>query len=537
MSTPSDRRPLLGDEAVALASIHAGLSGAFSYPGTPATEIFEFVQRETRDGPPAREGGVHCVWSANEKVAFEEALGMSYAGRRALVSFKHVGLNVAADPFMNSAVTGVKGGLVVAVADDPGMHSSQDEQDSRVYAGFAQIPCLEPASGQQAYDMTRQAFDLSEEMGLPVMVRLVTRLAHSRSGVAVGERRAANPLAPTDAPADWTLLPSNARRRYDVLTGKQDELLRRSESSPWNTLRQGQGRMGVVASGIAYNYFMECCYGSGKPPPPHLRIGMYPVPRALVSRLCDSVDEVLVLEEGYPVLESALRGVLDDPRGKKIHGRADGWVPRTGELTPDIAARALGLPEVPRQSAAPLPLPARPPCLCDGCPHIDSYSVIRVILDAHPGARVFSDIGCYTLGAYPPYGAAHSCVCMGASISMAMGAAAAGMRPVLATIGDSTFVHSGMTPLIGAAKQNLDMVIFILDNSTVAMTGGQQTMASGEDLVRLVKGLGVHPEHVHTIRAHRKDHQANVELVKREIAYPGLSVLIPTRECVVTARK
>jgi indolepyruvate ferredoxin oxidoreductase, alpha subunit len=536
MST-TDRKPLLGDEAVALAAIHAGLSGAFSYPGTPATEIFEFVHQECHKGPPAREGGVHCVWSANEKVAYEEALGMSYAGRRALISFKHVGLNVAADPFMNSAVTGVTGGVVVAVADDPGMHSSQDEQDSRVYAGFALIPCLEPSSGQQAYDMTRDAFDLSEELGLPIMLRLVTRLAHSRSGVATGERRPPNPLTPSTSFTSWTLLPSNARKGYDLLTGKQPDLVRRSESSPWNTLHlEGKGRLGVIASGIAYNYFMECFADGQRQAPPYLRLGMYPIPTALVAKLCDAVDEVLVLEEGYPVIENALRGLLDAPRGKKIHGRLDGRVPRTGELSPDNVRAALELPALAHQGGSVLPLPGRPPCLCDGCPHIDSYNVIKVILDAQPLARVFSDIGCYTLGAYSPYNAAHSCVCMGASISMAMGAAAAGMHPVLATIGESTFIHSGMTPLIGAAKENLNMVVFILDNATVAMTGGQESMASGEHLIQVIKGLGVNPEHLHVMRAHRKDHDANVELVKREIAYPGLSVIIPTRECVVTAR-
>ncbi|MBI5547113.1 MAG: indolepyruvate ferredoxin oxidoreductase, partial [Deltaproteobacteria bacterium] len=474
-----EHRPLLGDEAVALGAIHAGLTGAFSYPGTPATEILEFIEKETAHGPPVTEGGVHHNWSANEKVAYEEALGMSYAGRRALVSFKHVGLNVAADPFMNSAVTGIDGGFMVVSADDPGMHSSQNEQDSRVYANFALIPCYEPANGQQAYEMTREAYDVSERFGVPVMMRLVTRIAHSRSGVAVAEKRPQNPLRPTTDPARWTLLPSNARKGYDSLLSKQAQMVQWSESSRFNQLHlEGHsGRVGYIASGIALNYFLEN-FGEGDAVPPYLQIGCYPIPVALVEKLCDAVDTVVVLEDGYPFIETALRGLLDKPRGKTIHGRLDGRLPRAGELNPDIVRRALGLPDRARQSAPDLKLVNRPPSLCDGCPHIESYTAIKVILDSDPSARVFSDIGCYTLSAYPPYQTAHACVDMGASISMAMGAAAAGMYPVIATIGDSTFVHSGMTPLVGAAKRNLNMTVFILDNSTVGMTGGQETMAT-----------------------------------------------------------
>ncbi len=540
MTVSNEMRPLLGDEAVALGAIHAGLSGAYSYPGTPATEILEFVQRETRGGPSAREGGVHCTWSANEKVAYEEALGMSYAGRRALVSFKHVGLNVAADPFMNSAVTGIEGGLVVAVADDPGMHSSQNEQDSRVYAGFALIPCLEPADGQQAYEMTAEGLELSERFRVPVMVRLVTRLAHSRSGVRVGTRRAPNPLAPTPEPMGWVLLPSNARRQYDKLVGKQAALAAWSEGCRWNHLelagaRLGGVRLGVIVSGLAHNYYREAL--AETPAPPTLRIGAYPIPSELCARLVDAVDEVLVIEEGYPVIEQALRGLLGSPRGKLIHGRLDGRVPRTGELNPDVVRAALGLAALPTQRPPALELPTRLPCLCDGCPHIDTYDVIRDLLAPHAGARVFSDIGCYTLAAYPPYNACHSCVDMGASISMASGAAQAGMRPVIATLGDSTFIHSGITPLVDAAHQNLPMTVFILDNSTVGMTGGQETMVNGEGLASLVRGLGVPAEHVHLLRAHRREHEANLEIVRRELAYEGLSVIIPVRECIQTAKK
>jgi indolepyruvate ferredoxin oxidoreductase, alpha subunit len=533
-----ERRPLLGDEALALGAIHSGLSGAYSYPGTPATEILEFVQRETKGGPPASQQGVHAIWSANEKVAFEEALGMSYAGRRAMVSFKHVGLNVAADPFMNSAVSGIHGAVVVASADDPGMHSSQNEQDSRVYANFAMIPAFEPSNGQEAYDMAREAFDVSERFGLPVMIRMVTRLAHSRSPVQVGERRAPNPLNPSDRPMNWTLLPANARRLFAQLAQKQSELLGWSEESTFNALHLNPkgGPMGVIASGIGINYFLEN-YPPDAQIPSYLKIGTYPIPAALVMKLLDQVDSVLILEDGYPFIETSLNGLLGSPRGKKVEGKLTGRLPRTGEINPDIVRAALGMPLVPRQKPPEFEVPNRPPKLCDGCPHIDSYNLIKEILGEHPKARVFSDIGCYTLAALPPYEAGHACIDMGASISMAMGAAQAGMSPVLATIGDSTFMHSGMTPLVGAAKQDLPMTVFILDNETVAMTGGQPTMATGQRLLQTVQGLGVHPDHVHLLQAHRKFHEANAQIVRREIAYQGLSVIIPVRECIVTARK
>ncbi len=533
-----ERRPLLGDEALALGAIHAGLSGAYSYPGTPATEIFEFIHHETRKDPPAKDGGVHRVWSANEKVAYEEALGMSYAGRRAIVSFKHVGLNVAADPFMNSAVTGIHGGLIVAVADDPGMHSSQNEQDSRVFANFALVPCLEPTTQQDAYDMARQAFDISEKFGVPIMIRVVTRLAHSRSGVQVGERRKANELNPTTHAKGWTLLPQNARVQYAALVAKQPEILAWSETCSWNKLRlnpQG-GKIGYIVSGVAQNYFLAN-FEHDEQLPSHLVIGAYPIPKALIRRLFEAVDEVVVIEEGYPFIEDAIVGVLGPPSGKTVRGRFDGTIPRTGELDPDVVRKAVGKEPLVHQPKPSLPIAGRPPRLCDGCPHIDAYDMISEMMDEHKELRVFGDIGCYTLGALPPYNAAHSCVDMGASISMAMGAAQAGMRPVICTIGDSTFIHSGMTPLVGAAAQNTPMTVFILDNSTTAMTGGQDTMQTGPDLVRVVKGLGVDPEHIHVVEMRRKFHEENTNVIRKELDYEGLSVIITVRECVITAAK
>jgi len=328
---------LLGDEAVAQGAIDAGIAGAFSYPGTPATEIFEYIL-----SGPAADGRVSARWAANEKVAYEEALGMSYAGKRALVSMKHVGLNVAADPFVNSALTGVNGALVLVVADDPGMHSSQNEQDSRFYGEFAQIPIFEPANQQEAYDFTRQAFDYSEEIGLPVMVRIVTRLAHSRANVTFepgGSEAVAEASRGLPSPDDWTLVPAIARRRFRRLVELQKRLVEDSESSARNRLTLA-GPRGVIASGLGYNYLMEALNGGGDLSV--LKIGQYPVPVSRVRRLVDHCDEILLVEEGYPFIENRLNGLLGVP-GKAIRGKLTGDIPATGELTPDVLAKALGL--------------------------------------------------------------------------------------------------------------------------------------------------------------------------------------------------
>lgn len=526
---------LLGDEAVAQGAIDAGIGGAFSYPGTPATEVFARIQEFVALHGGWREAGIFAEWSANEKVAYEEALGMSYAGSRALVSMKHVGLNVAADPFMNSGLTGVNGGLVIAVADDPAMHSSQNEQDSRFYADFAQIPCFEPSNQQEAYDLTRRAFDYSEEIGLPVMVRLVTRLCHSRANVVAagenGEVRAAATSAGTRGrpdPNDWTLVPVNARRRYRRLLDLQPRLREDSERCGENMLRLAGGR-GIITSGIAYNYVREAL-GENVGEWSMLKITRYPIPVALVRQIVDHCDEVFVIEEGYPYIERRLTGVLGVP-GKAIRGRLSGDVPASGELSPDVVAAVLGLPPVGGMS--PLAdLAARPPQLCKGCPHADSFRAIIEATSGYPEAILFSDIGCYTLGVMPPFRAVHSCVDMGSSIAMAHGASRAGVHPSICTIGDSTFAHSGMTPMIGAATHDADITVFVLDNSTVAMTGGQESYTYGERLLEVLRGLGVNPEHMHVIDPRPQKHAENVELIKREIGHRGLSVIIPKRACV-----
>jgi len=522
---------LLGDEAVALGAIHAGLSGGYSYPGTPASEIMEYLIR-------ASDGGKNYIasWSVNEKVAFEEALGVSYAGKRALVSMKHVGLNVAADPFMNAAITGANGGLVVVVADDPGMHSSQNEQDSRFYAQFGQIFCFEPSNHQEAYDMTREAFDVSEKMGIPVMIRMVTRLAHSRSRVQPRPSREQNPIQYGES-KDWTLLPVNARRRFKLLTEKQKELVQISDASEFNSLRinKENTKLGIIASGVAHNYVLENFIDVTESPS-LLKVTTYPLPEGLFIELVDHVETVLVVEEGYPFIERNLHGMFGLCE-TKVHGKLSGHLPATGELTPGIVRQGLGMKPLEQRTISDFPMAERPPQLCQGCGHRDAYDALNKALESYPQSNVFSDIGCYTLGALPPYNAIQSCVCMGASVSMAKGGAEAGVFPSVAVIGDSTFAHSGITPLLDAAAVNTNMTVMIFDNSIVAMTGGQPTYTSGEKLVRIIEGLGVSKDHIRTIIPLPKNLETNVQVIKEELDYKGLSVIIAARECVQQARK
>jgi indolepyruvate ferredoxin oxidoreductase alpha subunit len=449
---------------------------------------------------------------------------------------KHVGLNVAADPFMNSAIVDIRGGLVVAVADDPGMHSSQNEQDSRYFADFARIICLEPANQQEAYEMTREAYDLSEKYHIPVMIRLVTRLAHSRAAVRMGEKRDENPVQKAPGTAAWTLLPSNARRQWRDLLALQKEFLAYSENSPHNVLimNEGNRELGVITTGLARNYFMES-WDELKEKPSHLHIGTYPVPVEKVRKIAGHVKTLCIFEEGYPFVEKYLRGLLIPPL--EIRGKESGHVPIDGELNPDIVHATLGLPERRGVEIAGLTLPNRPPQLCQGCPHADTYNALKQTLSAFQPTMVTSDIGCYTLGALPPYSMVESCVCMGASVSMAKGAAEAGFYPVVAVIGDSTFMHSGITPLMDAIVANADMTLVILDNGGVAMTGGQPSILPSSSLDKLVLGLGVDPKHFHVIEAHRKNNEKNAALFKQEIDYHGLSVIIAVRACLEMAKK
>lgn len=520
---------LLGDEAIAQGAIDAGLSGIYAYPGTPSTEITEYVARSKQ----AKQLGVHYSWSANEKTAMEAALGMSYAGKRAMVCMKHVGLNVAADPFMNSAITGANGGIIVVSADDPSMHSSQNEQDSRFFGKFAQIPVLEPADQQESYDMVHYAFDISEKYLVPVLIRITTRLAHSRAGVIKKPVREQNKLSMPKDLRQFVLLPAIARKRYKVLLANQVHFQKESDDSAFNKYFEGKDKsMGIIASGIAFNYLMEN-HPTRVVPYPVVKIGQYPLPRPLIEKLVDECEQILVMEEGYPVIEEDLKGFLG--RCVKVKGRLDGTLPRDGELNPRLVAIALGL-KVPEAREIPAVVTGRPPSLCAGCPHIDTVLGINYVMNDFTKGRVFSDIGCYTLSALPPYETINSCVDMGASITMAKGAADAGLVPSIAVIGDSTFTHSGITGLLDAVNEKSPITVFILDNSTTAMTGGQPSSATGK-IESICLGIGVEREHVHVLNPLKKHADKNNEIIAKELLYKGVSVIIPTRECIETQKK
>ena len=519
---------LLGDEALALGAIHAGLSGVYAYPGTPSTEITEYIQ----GNPMAAERKIHCRWSANEKTAMEAALGMSYMGKRAMVCMKHVGMNVCADAFVNSAMTGTNGGLVVVAADDPSMHSSQNEQDSRFYGKFAMVPVFEPSSQQEVYGMMKDAFELSERYKLPVVLRMVTRMAHSRAVVETAEVREPNAMTYPDNPKDWVLLPAVARKRNVRLVGLQKDLLQEAENSKYNKLVDGKDKsLGIIACGIAYNYLME--HFKDGCPYPVLKVSQYPLPVNKVKELAEMCDSLLVLEDGQPVVEEMLRGVLD--QDITIKGRLTGEVPRTGELTPDNIIAALGLKDEEVFPPCELVVP-RPPALCQGCGHRFMFEALNNVLKEYDNSRVFGDIGCYTLGYLPPYQALHSVVDMGASITMAKGAADAGQFPSVAVIGDSTFTHSGMTGLLDAVNEKTNIVVVISDNLTTGMTGGQDSAGTGR-IENICRGLGVEPEHVRVVVPLPQNMDEMQNVIREEINYNGVSVVIPRRECIQTARR
>jgi indolepyruvate ferredoxin oxidoreductase alpha subunit len=516
---------LLGAEAIAQGAIDGGMSGVYAYPGTPSTEITEYVQ----SNKTAKEKNIHRQWSANEKTAVEAALGMSYAGKRAMACMKHVGLNVAADAFINSAITGVNGGMIVAVADDPSMHSSQNEQDSRFLGKFAMIPILEPSNQQEAYDMAYEGFELSEKFKVPILIRFTTRLSHSRSGVQTRKLNEQNPLTYPEDPLQFVLLPFNARKRYNGLLGIQASMEEEAEKSKYNIYYDGKDKsLGIIACGIAYNYLMEN-YSNRSCLHPVLKLGQYPIPYSKVEKLVGECEQILVLEDGYPFVEEQLRGFLS--KVTNIKGRLDGTIPRAGELDPDNVARALKK-EVKQGLPVPKIVANRPPELCAGCAHRDVYDALNETMKEFGKQKVFSDIGCYTLGALPPWNAINSCVDMGASITMAKGAADAGVRPSVAVIGDSTFTHSGMTALLDCVYENTPVTVIIADNATTAMTGGQASHATGR-LEEICIGLGVKTEHVRVLTPLPKYHNEMVKVLREELVYDGVSVIIPRRECIV----
>ncbi|MDZ4122055.1 MAG: thiamine pyrophosphate-dependent enzyme, partial [Candidatus Cloacimonadaceae bacterium] len=407
--------------------------------------------------------------------------------------------------------------------------------DSRFYGKFAMIPVLEPSNQQECYDMAFYGFELSEKYHIPVMLRLTTRLSHSRSAV---ERR--NPLEQKHIkkPEDlfqFMLLPAIARKKYKNLIAMQAKYIEEAQKSPFNQFHfEAPDRsLGIIACGLAFNYLMENF--QDKPLPyPHIKICQYPLPVEEIHKLYDMCDEILVLEEGMPVVEDSIKGFAFKGT-KPIKGRLDGTLARDGELNPNKVAQALGIADT-YGTDIPSVLAPRPPMLCVGCPHSDSYLALNEALAEYGRGHVFSDIGCYTLGFLPPYNAINSCVDMGASITMAKGAADAGLFPAVAVIGDSTFAHSGLTGLLDCTFDKSNVVIVILDNATTGMTGGQDYTAAGK-LEDICKGLGVPEEHIRVFVPFKKNHEEMVRIYKEEIAYNGVSVIIPRRECLQVLKK
>jgi indolepyruvate ferredoxin oxidoreductase alpha subunit len=514
-------RPLTGNEAIARGAWEAGVKVAAAYPGTPSTEILE-----TLGTYPAED--LHAQWSTNEKVALDVAIGASFAGRRALAAMKHVGLNVAADAFMSQTYIGVNGGLVLAVCDDPGIHSSQNEQDSRLYGALATVPILEPSDAQEALDFTRLAFDMSERFDTPVIVRGTTRLSHTRSPVMVGTRAEPPGRGFLEQPSKNVMIPAHARPRHVAVLERETRLKEYFEDAAINRWEQGDKSFGVVTAGTCYPYVREVL-----PDASVLKLGAsWPLPDKLLKRFCESVERVFVVEELEPVIERELRTL-----GIAAEGKA--FFPRLGELSPEIVRagfeKAGILPQRQRHGDwTPEPL-LRPPVLCAGCPHISSFMAVRA-----SGARVAGDIGCYTLGCLDPLRGIDTTVAMGSSIGNAIGMSKAGeSKPIVATIGDSTFLHAGIPGLIDAVYNQANLTVLLLDNHITAMTGGQDHPGTGKtlrgeeapkvDYEALVRAVGV--QWVRTVDSY--DLAAMYQQLREAINYRGVSVLIANRPCVL----
>lgn len=531
---------LSGNEALALGAYHAGVRVATAYPGTPSTEILEAI---------AQYKDVYAEWSTNEKVAMEVGLGACYTGVRTMVSMKHVGLNVAADPFLAAATTGISGGLVIISADDPSIHSSQGEQDNRHYAKLAKVPILEPTDSQSAYDLMSVAFEISEKFDTPVILRTTTRISHSKSVVNIsGERRVpAKKLSFPRNVQKYVMLPVNARIRRPYIEERLVKLAELAETFPFNAIEAGGKQLGIIASGIGYQYAREVF-----PKASFLKLGMtYPLPQKLLHEFAKLVKQILVVEELDPFLEEHIKAM-----GIKVVGKE--FVPRIGELNVDIvgaAGQKMGVVKEKSASAQikiTAELPRRPPLLCPGCPHSSMFYVLasmgqRLKL---PGVKekeakespltITGDIGCYTLATYPPLNAMDTTACMGASIGQAIGMEKAGLKTkIVAVIGDSTFLHSGITPLIDAVYNQSKITVIILDNGTTAMTGHQEHPGTGISaqgnqvgkvvLEDLVKGMDIRD--VKVVNAFNiKDLRA---AVRDSLDRPELSVIISRGSCAV----
>ncbi len=525
------KRLLSGNEAIARGAWEAGVSVGCGYPGTPSTEILEALF--TYDD-------VYCEWSVNEKVALEVGLGASLAGARALVTMKHVGVNVAADPLFTAAYTGVEAGLVIITADDPSMHSSQNEQDNRHYAIAAKIPMFEPADAAEAREFAKAAFELSEDFDTPVFLRTTTRLSHSKSVVLVpdepgaGREQRPAPAGFTKNPAKYVMIPGNARGRRVALEQRMQRLSELVETHPANRVEEGRGDVGIITAGVPYTYVKEVL-----PEASVLRLGIvHPLPRRLIEDFAARHKTVYVVEELDPVIETQLRAWGIDVIGKEVF-------PAIGEFSADVLRAALGLEPAAPPPVSAVPVPPRPPGLCPGCPHSPVYDALR---DA--GMVVSGDIGCYSLGVLPPYNALDTLVDMGASLTMAHGMDAALRdvpdRPkIAAVIGDSTFAHSGLTGLLNAIWNKRGGLYIVLDNGTTAMTGMQPNPMSGlrigheespaVDYVLLARAFGLPAENVRAVDAHDR---AAVDAAITELAeQPGIRLLAVIGMCVIEAKE
>ncbi len=524
------RRMLSGNEAIAQGAYEAGVALGCGYPGTPSTEILEALF-EHRD--------VYCEWSVNEKVAYEVGLGAALAGGRALVTMKHVGVNVAADPLFTSSYTGVNAGLVCITADDPAMHSSQNEQDNRNYAIAAKIPMFEPSDPAEARDFAAAAFAFSEEFDTPVFLRTTTRLSHSKGVVEVDEdapppQRHATGFAKDSA--KYVMIPGNARGRRVVLERRLQAMAAAAETHPANRVDpgpSGPGSIGIITSGVPYSYVKEVL-----PDVAVLKLGLvHPLPRRLIEEFAAAHEEVYVVEELDPVIETQLKSW-----GIACHGKDR--FPSIGEFSVEVVRAGLRLPASPTPTSA-VAVPPRPPGLCTGCPHGHVYDALR-----EHGMLVSGDIGCYSLGTLPPYSAMDTLLDMGASITMAHGMDAVlppgPDRPrIAAVIGDSTFAHSGLTGLLNACWNKRDGLYIVLDNGTTAMTGSQPNPMSGERIGRedawhvrydyLAKAFGIPDENVMTVDANKKkDVTAAIDAL---IDKPGVRLLAVIGMCIIEAKE
>lgn len=520
-ATSANVRPLTGNEAIARGAWEAGVRVAAAYPGTPSTEIMENLAKY-----PARD--LHAQWSPNEKVALDVAIGASYCGVRALAAMKHVGVNVAADSLMTQGYIGVNGGLVIAVCDDPGIHSSQTEQDTRLYGRLANVPVLEPADGQEALEYTKAAFEISEQFDTPVIVRSTTRLSHTRAAVKVGQRVELPAKGFIENTNKNVALPSTARRRHPLIIERETTLGKWLSESPLTRWERG-GPIGVITVGVAYTYVREALPGVSV-----LKLaGSFPLARDLVREFCAAVERVFIVEELEPFLEMEIRAMGIEVAGKE-------FFPRLGELSTELVREGFVKAGVLAKAAArrtwQIESVVRPPVLCAGCPHIGSYMPLRAM-----GARVAGDIGCYTLAAIDPIRSMDTCVAMGSSIGVAIGMAKAGTetKPVVATIGDSTFLHGGLAPLMDAVYNKASITVMILDNHTVAMTGGQDHPGTGRtlrgevthkvDYEAICRALGV--QWIRTVDSYDL---GTVHRTLREAAeYDGVAVIIANRPCVL----